>query len=58
MNNKPSPSLGPQGSHTMVDHGNWEVCESAVFEEVGRLKFELDWLKKKSVLLGVLKGGE
>ena len=42
----------------MVDHGNWEVCESAVFEEVGRLKFELDWLKKKSVLLGVLKGGE
>jgi putative transposase len=35
-----------------------EVRESALFEEVGRLKFELDWLKKKSVLLGVLKGGE
>jgi hypothetical protein len=29
-----------------------------LFEEVGRLKFELDWLKKKSVQLGVLKGGE
>ena len=35
-----------------------EVRESALFEEVGRLKFELDWLKKKSVLLGVLKEGE
>jgi transposase-like protein len=35
-----------------------DVRESALFEEVGRLKFELDWLKKKSVQLGVLKGGE
>ncbi len=37
---------------------NREGREAALFEEVGRLKFEVDWLKKKSIQLGVLKEGE
>lgn len=37
---------------------NHEMREAALFEEVGRLKFEVDWLKKKSVQLGVLRGDE
>jgi len=37
---------------------NHEVREAALFEEVGRLKFEVDWLKKKSIQLGVLREGE
>lgn len=26
----------------------WEQRESQLFQEIGQLKFELDWLKKKS----------
>jgi transposase len=30
------------------EHQDWEERESELFQEIGRLKFELDWLKKKS----------
>lgn len=29
-----------------------EVLQAALYEEIGRLKFELDWLKKKVAPLG------
>ena len=28
----------------------WEQRESELFQQIGQLKFELDWLKKKSAL--------
>ena len=31
--------------------GNGEVESTALFEEIGRLKVELDWLKKKAGML-------
>jgi transposase-like protein len=27
---------------------DWETREAQLFQEIGKLKFELDWLKKKS----------
>jgi len=30
-----------------------KINEAAVYEEVGRLRFELSWLKKKSMQLGL-----
>jgi transposase len=32
-------------------HREGEVAEEALFEEIGRLKMELDWVKKKAGLL-------
>ena len=29
---------------------DWERREGELFQEIGRLKYELDWLKKKSAL--------
>lgn len=29
----------------------WEAREAELFEQIGRLKMEVDWLKKKSALL-------
>jgi len=34
------------------------INESAIYEEVGRLRVQLAWLKKKSVQLGVLSEDE
>lgn len=31
-----------------------QIKESAIYEEVGRLRVQLSWLKKKSVQLGIL----
>ena len=36
-------------SSIRVDH---ETVEAQLYEQIGRLKTELDWLKKKSVQLG------
>ena len=37
------------GRLAVVDH---EALYSQLYEEIGRLKFELDWVKKKSAGLG------
>jgi transposase len=29
----------------------WEEREAQLYQEIGQLKFELDWLKKKSAIL-------
>jgi transposase len=29
----------------------WDQREAQLFQEIGQLKFELDWLKKKSAIL-------
>ncbi len=36
------------GSSTKPDSKDTETREAQLFEEIGRLKFELDWVKKKS----------
>ena len=38
------------GSRTVTAHA--EAEKSALFEQIGRLKMELDWVKKKSAQLG------
>jgi len=34
------------------DHAEAEATQSRLFEQIGRLQIELDWLKKKSAQLG------
>jgi transposase len=40
------------GSSAKPDTKDTEAREAQLFEEIGRLKFELDWVKKKSAQLG------
>jgi putative transposase len=47
-----------EGGRELFAHGRGrreqdaEVLQAALYEEIGRLKFELDWLKKKVAPLG------
>ena len=38
--------------HRQRQEQNGEAEKARLYEEIGRLKVELDWLKKKHVLLG------
>jgi transposase len=35
-----------------VDHADAEALQAQLYQEIGRLKVELDWVKKKSAQLG------
>jgi putative transposase len=37
--------------HDVRQQREWEAREAELFEQIGRLKMEVDWLKKKSALL-------
>lgn len=37
---------------------DWKKRESHLFQKIGQLEVERDWLKKKSEELGILPGGE
>jgi transposase-like protein len=39
-------------SGSKVSAANTEVLETQLYEQIGRLKMELDWVKKKAAVLG------
>ena len=52
------PGLFSKGRKREKEAESWQEREAQLFQKIGQLEVERDWLKKKATQLGLLPGGK
>ena len=52
------PGLFARGHKREKENQEWEQREAQLFQKIGQLEVERDWLKKKATQLGILPGSK
>jgi|APCry1669188910_1035180.scaffolds.fasta_scaffold30886_3 transposase len=52
------PGLFAGGRKREKEEQDWQAREAQLFQKIGQLEVERDWLKKKATQLGLLPGGK
>lgn len=52
------PGLFSKGRKREKEDHDWQEREARLFQKIGQLEVERDWLKKKATQLGLLPGGK